>query len=71
MREGKDFYHKQQRFVFVGLILDISWPVQAIKYPEPGQAWSSQSPRGQWKTGKMEKTGCEICGAQTTLAAKG
>ena len=32
----------------------------------------STSPRGQWKTGKMEKTGCKIiCGALTTLAVKG
>ena len=23
-----------------------------------GQAWSSPNSRGQWKTGKMEKTGC-------------
>ena len=23
-----------------------------------GQAWSSPSPRGQWRTGKMEETGC-------------
>ena len=39
---------------------------------ENGQAWSSASPRGQWRTGKMEKTGCKIiCGAQTTLAVKG
>ena len=37
-----------------------------------GQAWSSASPGGQWKTGKMEKTGCKIiCGAPTTLAVKG
>ena len=38
-----------------------------------GQAWSSPSPRGQWRTGKkMEKTGCKIiCGAPTTLAVKG
>ena len=37
-----------------------------------GQAWSSQSPRGQRRTGKMEETGCEIiCGAPTTLAVKG
>ena len=37
-----------------------------------GQAWSSQSPRGQWRTGKMEETGCEIiCGAPSTLAVKG
>ena len=36
-----------------------------------GQAWSLQSPRGQWRTGKMEQTGCEvICGAPTTLRAK-
>ena len=36
-----------------------------------GQAWSSASPRGQWRTGKMEKTGCKIiCGAPTTLAFK-
>ena len=28
-----------------------------------GQGWSSASPRGQWRTGKMEKTGCKIiCG---------
>ena len=37
-----------------------------------GQAWSSASPRGQWRTGKMEETGFEIiCGAPTTLAVKG
>ena len=36
-----------------------------------GQAWSLASPRGQWKIGKMEKTGCKIiCGAPTTLAVK-
>ena len=30
-----------------------------------GQAWSSPSPRGQWKTGKMEETGFKIiCGSQ-------
>ena len=34
--------------------------------------WSSASPRGQWKTGKVEKTGCKIiCGAPMTLAIKG
>ena len=37
-----------------------------------GQAWSSASPRGQWRTRKMEKTGCEIlCDAPTILAVKG
>ena len=37
-----------------------------------GQAWSSASPRGQWRTRKMEKTGCKIiCGGPTTLAVKG
>ena len=37
-----------------------------------GQAWSSASPRGQWRTGKMEKTGCEILfDAPTILAVKG
>ena len=37
-----------------------------------GQAWSSPSPSGQWRTGKMEETGCEIiCGAPMTLAVKG
>ena len=37
-----------------------------------GQAWSSPSPTGQWRTGKMEETGCEIiCGAPTTLVVKG
>ena len=37
-----------------------------------GQAWSSPSPRGQWRTGKMEESGCEIIyGAQTTLAVEG
>ena len=37
-----------------------------------GQAWSSLSPRGQWRTGKLEETGCEvICDAPTTLAVKG
>ena len=36
---------------------------------ENGQAWSSPSPRGQWRTEKMEESGCEvICGAPTTLA---
>ena len=37
-----------------------------------GQAWSSPSPRGKWRTGKMEETGCEIIrGAPTTLTVKG
>ena len=37
-----------------------------------GQAWSSASPRGQWRKGKMEKTGCKIIfGAPTTFAVKG
>ena len=37
-----------------------------------GQAWSSPSPTGQWRTGKMEETGCEIiCDAPVTLAVKG
>ena len=37
-----------------------------------GQAWSSPSPRGQWRREKMEGTGCEIIsGATTTLAVKG
>ena len=37
-----------------------------------GQAWSLASVRGQWRTGKMEKTGCKIiCGAPTTLPVKG
>ena len=37
-----------------------------------GQAWSLASPRGQWRTGKTEKTGCKIiCGAPTTLVVKG
>ena len=37
-----------------------------------GQAWSSASPRGQWRTEKMEKTGCKIiCGSPTTLAVQG
>ena len=36
------------------------------------QAWSSPSPRGQWRTEKMEKTDCKItCGAPTTLSDKG
>ena len=36
-----------------------------------GQAWSSASPRGQWRTGKNVETGCKvICGAPTTLAVK-
>ena len=37
-----------------------------------GQAWSSPSPRGQWRRGeKMEETGCEIVFvAPTTLAVK-
>ena len=39
--------------------------------PGNGQAWSSASPRGQWRTGEMEKTGCKIiCSAPTTLAVK-
>ena len=34
-----------------------------------GRAWSSPSPRGQWK---MEKNGCEVtCGAAMTLVIKG
>ena len=37
-----------------------------------GQAWSSPSHRAQWRTEKMEETGCKIiCGAPTTLAVKG
>ena len=37
-----------------------------------GQAWSSPSPRGHRRTGKMEETCCEIiCGAPTTLVVKG
>ena len=37
-----------------------------------GQAWSSQSPWGQWRKGKMEETSCEIiCGAPVTLVVKG
>ena len=37
-----------------------------------GQALSLAGPRGKWRTGKFEKTGCEIiCGAPTTLAVKG
>ena len=45
-----------------------------------GQAWSSPSPRGQWRTGEKgtpkkqqeQKTGCKIiCGAPTTLPVKG
>ena len=36
-----------------------------------GQAWSSAGPRGQWRTGKNGKNGCEIiCGALATLAVK-
>ena len=36
-------------------------------------AWSSPSPREQWRTGKkMEETGCEIiCGAPVTFTVKG
>ena len=37
-----------------------------------GRACDSPNPRGQWRTGKMEETGCEvISGATTTLAVKG
>ena len=37
-----------------------------------GQGWSSASPRGQWRTGKMEETAWKIiCGAPTTLVVKG
>ena len=37
-----------------------------------GQAWGAAKLRGQWRTGKMEETGCKIiCGAPTTLAVKG
>ena len=36
-----------------------------------GQAWSSPSPWGQWRTEKMEETGYGIiCGAPTILAVK-
>ena len=36
------------------------------------QAWSVPSPTEQWRTEKLEETGCEvICGAQMTLAVKG
>ena len=41
------------------------------KTRQNGQAWSSANPRGQWRQGKMKKTGCKIiCGAPTTLAVK-
>ena len=38
-----------------------------------GQAWSSPSPRGQWRTGKkMEETASEIiCGTPAILVVKG
>ena len=37
-----------------------------------GQAWSSPSPRGQWRIEKMEKTGCEVMyGASMPAADKG
>ena len=37
-----------------------------------GQAWSSLSSRGRWRTEKMEKIGCEVfCGDPTTTAVKG
>ena len=37
-----------------------------------GQAWSSPSPRGQWRTGKNGENCCKIiCGAPTTRAVKG
>ena len=37
-----------------------------------GQAWSSASHRGQWRTGKVEETSCKItCDAPMTLAVKG
>ena len=37
-----------------------------------GQALSSPSPRGQWRTWKNGETACEIiCGAPTTRAVKG
>ena len=37
-----------------------------------GQAWSSPSPREQWRTEKLEETGCEvICGAPITQMVKG
>ena len=36
------------------------------------KAWSSLSPRGQWRTREMEEHVCEIiCGAPTTFAVKG
>ena len=36
-----------------------------------GQACSSPSIRGHWKTEKMEETGCDvICGAQTIPVVK-
>ena len=37
-----------------------------------GQAWSSPSPKGQWRTEKMKEIGREVvCGAPATLAVKG
>ena len=37
-----------------------------------GLAWSSASPRGQWRTEENGETGCKIiCGAPTTLVFKG
>ena len=43
---------------------------------ENGQAWSSPSPRGQWRTKKnkkkLEEIGCEVvCGGPTTSVVKG
>ena len=37
-----------------------------------GKAWSSQSPRGQWRLEKLGETGDKvICGAQTIPVVKG
>ena len=45
---------------------------QRKRWEDTIRAWSSASPRGQWRTGKMEKIGCKIiCGAPTTLTVKG
>ena len=45
---------------------------QRKRWEDNIRAWSSASPRGQWRTGKMEKIGRKIiCGAPTTLVVRG
>ena len=40
--------------------------------PKSGQGWSSPTPRGMWRQGKMERAGCKVVnGAPTILTGYG